>query len=198
MCRISKKIPTSSMYRIGRRCPPFKRNQCFGSVVILSRSGSSIWGWIPIRIQGFDDQKLKKMKAVKKLNIFWPIIAIYLTLSLHKGRPNYRRSLHLSKENIQHFQTWNFFLFLFLWALLDPDTDSVTCLNPDAIRIQNTERNPCESEDTEQRMVRLTISIITGIYFNSYGIHRAVVNILKGLSHEIDFKNVDKNLQNKA
>ncbi len=32
--------------------------QCFGSAFIWYGSGSSILGWIPIRIQGFDDQKL--------------------------------------------------------------------------------------------------------------------------------------------
>ncbi len=30
---------------------------------------------------------------------------------LNKERPSYRRSLQLSKENIQHFKTWNFFYF---------------------------------------------------------------------------------------
>jgi hypothetical protein len=30
---------------------------------------------------------------------------IYLSLGLHKGRPSYKRSLQLSKENIQHFKT---------------------------------------------------------------------------------------------
>ena len=39
---------------------------------------------------------------------FWSKTVIYLSLGLHKGRPSYRRSLHLLKENIQHFKTWNF------------------------------------------------------------------------------------------
>ena len=34
--------------------------QGFGSAFIWSGSGSSIWGWRPIQIQGFNDQKLKK------------------------------------------------------------------------------------------------------------------------------------------
>jgi hypothetical protein len=34
--------------------------QCFGSVLIWYGSGSSILGSLPIRIQGFDDQKLEK------------------------------------------------------------------------------------------------------------------------------------------
>jgi hypothetical protein len=33
--------------------------------------------------------------------------AIYLSLGLLKGRPSYRRSLHPSKENLQHFKKLN-------------------------------------------------------------------------------------------
>ncbi len=51
--------------------------------------------------------------------------AIYLSLSLHKVCPSYRRSLQFSKEAIQHFKTWTFTNYcLLLWvifALLDPD-----------------------------------------------------------------------------
>ncbi len=35
----------------------------------------------------------------------------YLSLGLHKGCPNNRSGLQPSKENIQHFKTWNFFTF---------------------------------------------------------------------------------------
>ncbi len=60
---------------------------------------------IRIRIQsgsrGFDDQKFEKIYS-------WSKTTIYLSLGLHKGRPSYKRSLQLSKENIQHFKTWNF------------------------------------------------------------------------------------------
>jgi hypothetical protein len=41
-----------------------------------------------------------------------------------KGRPSYRRSLQLSKENIQHVKTWNSYLFIFLrviFATLVPE-----------------------------------------------------------------------------
>ncbi len=58
-------------------------------------------------------------------------ISLYSSRGLHKGRPNYRISLQPSKENIQHFETCNFFtflsIFLFLrdiFALLDPDLHS--------------------------------------------------------------------------
>ncbi len=69
---------------------------------------------------------------------FWSKIAIYLSLGFHKERPSYRRSLHHSKENIQHFKIRNFLsFFLFLWvifALLDPDQvpnpDPLTWFNP--------------------------------------------------------------------
>jgi hypothetical protein len=47
-----------------------------------------------IRIPGFYDQKLKKCSATT-----------YLFLGLHKGRLGYKRSLQLSKENIQHLKT---------------------------------------------------------------------------------------------
>jgi hypothetical protein len=53
----------------------------------------------PIRIQGFNDQKFKKISAEKKKT------AIYLSLGLHKVCPGYRRSLQLTKEAIQHFKT---------------------------------------------------------------------------------------------
>ncbi len=52
----------------------------------------------PDQIQGFDDQKFKKIQLNKKK------IGIYLSLGLHKGRPSYWRSLLLSKATIQHFK----------------------------------------------------------------------------------------------
>ncbi len=97
----------------------------------------------PIRIQGFNDQKLKKKITAEKKNFFGSKTAIYLSLGLHKVRPKYRRSLQLSKEAIQHFKTWTFKKFLLLWvffALLDPDP--LTRLNPDPIRIRI--RNPAK------------------------------------------------------
>ncbi len=89
---------------------------CFGSGFFYSGSGSNILGWIPIRIriQGFNDQKLKKIHTRKKIGIFWSKFAIYLSLGLHKGHPSYRRSLQPSKKNIQHFKTWNLFTFFYL------------------------------------------------------------------------------------
>ncbi len=85
----------------------------------------------------------KKITAEKFF--FWLKTTIYLSLGLHKELPSYRRSLQLSKENIQHFKTWNFKFFLLLrviFALLDPDPDPLTRLNPDPILIRIRIRNP--------------------------------------------------------
>jgi hypothetical protein len=60
----------------------------------------SMWMRMRIQIQDFDDQKFKNLTAEKKLLIIVKKNAIYLSLGLHKGRPSYRRSLQLSKENI--------------------------------------------------------------------------------------------------
>ncbi len=69
---------------------------------------------------------MTNLQLKKSQYFFWSKIAVYLSLGLHKGHQSYRRSLQPSKQNIQHFKTWNVF-FLFLWAifaLLDPDSPS--------------------------------------------------------------------------
>ncbi len=118
----------------------------YGYGFIWYGSGSSILGLIPIRIQsgsrGFDDQKLKKIYSWKKKKF----VFVYLSLGLHKGRPSYKRSLHLSKENIQHFITWNFLIFFYFSGLFlsswiriripNTDPDPLTRLNPDPIRVR--------------------------------------------------------------
>ncbi len=84
-------------------------------------------------------KNLKKFIAKKEINFFGSKTTLYLLRGLHKGRPSYRKSLQPSKENIQHYKTWNFIFFLLLYvnfALLDPDP--MTWLNPDPIRIRNT------------------------------------------------------------
>jgi hypothetical protein len=84
------------------------------------------------------------------------------------------------KENIQHFKTWNFLFFLFLWiifALLDPDPESESGIrirnpNPESgirIRIRNLNpesesgiriRNPNpESESDPESRIRIRIQI---------------------------------------
>jgi hypothetical protein len=93
----------------------------------------------PIRIQGLMKKNFTKFKAENFYIFFWSKIAIYLSIGLHKGRPSYRRSLQSSKENIQHFKTWNI-----LWVILPSwiniriwisNPDPLTWLNPDPIRI---------------------------------------------------------------
>jgi hypothetical protein len=73
----------------------------------------------PIRIQGYDDQKLGKIYS---WNFFYYIFLIksYLSLGLHKGHPSYRRSLQPSKENIQHFKTWSFLTFFYFVHPIHP------------------------------------------------------------------------------
>ncbi len=83
-------------------------DQGCGSAFISSGSGSSIFGWIPFRIQygsrALMTKNWKKLQVKKK--IFGSKTTIYLSPVLHKERPSYRRSLQLSKEAIQHFKTW--------------------------------------------------------------------------------------------
>ncbi len=54
-------------------------------------------------------ENLEKIYSGKNVTFFISKTTIYLSLGLHKGCPSNRRSLQLSKENIQHFNTWNFF-----------------------------------------------------------------------------------------
>ncbi len=54
----------------------------------------------------FRRPKVKQNLQLKKNLIFWGIkTTIYLSQGLHKGRPSYKKSLQLSKENIQHLKT---------------------------------------------------------------------------------------------
>jgi hypothetical protein len=58
----------------------------------------------------------KNLQLKKKFDIFlFAKTAIYLSLGLHKVRPNYnyKRSLLPSNENIQHFKKWNFSTFFY-------------------------------------------------------------------------------------
>ncbi len=78
---------------------------------------------------GFWWPKIVKNLQLKKFDIVWSKIAIYLYQSLHKGRPSYMRSLQPSNENIQPALKIMKFLHFFLllrvtFALLDPDPDS--------------------------------------------------------------------------
>ncbi len=104
-------------------------NQGCGSVFIFygSGSGSRVLCWRPIRIQGFNDQKLKKLQLIFFFFFFFlSKTAIYLSLGLHKVCPSYRRSLQLKRGHptLQNMNFYQFFLLLWvIFALLDPDPD---------------------------------------------------------------------------
>ncbi len=60
---------------------------------------------------------------------------------LYKGGPSYRRILQPSKENIKHFETWNFLTFFFFCGSFLPSWIRTRIRNrihwPDWIRIQS-------------------------------------------------------------
>jgi hypothetical protein len=60
----------------------------------------------PIRVQGFDDQKLENIySAIFFSHIFWIKNSHLLIPGLHKKTSKLQESLQPSKENIQHFKT---------------------------------------------------------------------------------------------
>ncbi len=80
--------------------------------------GSGIFGQMPIRIQSFDHKNLIFVAA--NFFKFLSNIAIYLYLGLNKGRPNYKRILHPSKDNIEHFKL-EILLLRVIFSLLHQD-----------------------------------------------------------------------------
>ncbi len=70
------------------------------------------------------------------LYFFWSRNTMYLFLGLHKGHPSYKRSPQLSKENIQHFKTWNFLIFSYLCGSLLHSWIRTQINWPDWIRIR--------------------------------------------------------------
>jgi hypothetical protein len=70
---------------------------------------------------------LKKKIQLKKIKFFFIITTIYISLSLHKGRPSYKKRLQLSKKrtsSTSKHEISKFFLLLWvIFALLDPDPD---------------------------------------------------------------------------
>ncbi len=65
----------------------------------------------PIRIQGFNDQKLKKKIIAENFFVFffWSKTAIYLSLGLHKVCPSYRRS-HPTLQNMNFYKFFSTFV----------------------------------------------------------------------------------------
>ncbi len=78
--------------------------------------------------------RAKNWKHLQLKKIFYSKTTIYLSLGLHEERPSYRRSLQLSKENIQHFKTWNFLIFFYFCGSFLPAWIRINW--PDWIRIQ--------------------------------------------------------------
>ncbi len=75
----------------------------------------------------------------------WSRIAMGLSLGLHEGHPIKKRSLQLSKENIQNYKNMKLFhSFLFLciiFALLDPDPPNAD-LNPCRLKLMQIHADP--------------------------------------------------------
>ncbi len=114
--------------------------QCFGSGFIEFGSGSSILGRIPIRIRMlflsrvFFINKWKHLQLKTNFDMLLIKNCYNWSLCLLKRRPSYRRSLQSSKENIEHFITWNFlnFFLFFMGHFCPPGSRSTD------IRIRNT------------------------------------------------------------
>ncbi len=115
------------------------KKQCCGSALVS------------VRTQSFNDQVSEKIYSKNKY--FFIKIAIYLFL----GSSNYRRSLHPSKENIQHFKTWNFFTYVGKFCL--PGSGSWSAF-PMRFRPTKINANPCRSESTTLKKVLMTLFLI--------------------------------------
>ncbi len=103
-----------------------------GLRIIWHGSGSSILGWIPYRSGSGSNldpgvlvtKNWNKFTAEIFFFFFWAKTTNYLILALHKGRPSYKRSRQISKENIQHFKSWNCFFSNFTGNFCLPGSGS--------------------------------------------------------------------------
>jgi hypothetical protein len=91
---------------------------------------------ILFRIQGFDEQKLKKYTAGKLFIFFGSKTAVYLSQGLHKRRTSYctgeALSPHKRTSSISKHKNSSLFLYLrVIFALLDPDPDTATQITAD-------------------------------------------------------------------
>jgi hypothetical protein len=85
----------------------------------------------PVRIQGFYDQKFKKIYSSKKLIFLGSKTAIYLpvSLSLHKGRSSYIRCLQPPKRDHPALQNMKFLNFsTFVGNFCPPESGSVSLI----------------------------------------------------------------------
>jgi hypothetical protein len=90
----------------------------------------------PIRIQGFDDQKVKKKNTAEIVLYLFSIKNCNLLMSKQQEKPS-----ALEKVSIQHFKKLNLLTFFYVFGsfspswvrilIANPDTDPGTRLNPD-------------------------------------------------------------------
>ncbi len=133
-------------------CACLASKQCFGSVFIFSGSGSRVWGWRPIRIririQGFNDQKLKKNYSWKIFLIFFSFKNCNLPIHVQvteEAFSSQKRPPNTSKHELLQFFSYFCGSFLPSWIQIriripNPDPDPLARLNTDPIRIRI--RNP--------------------------------------------------------
>ncbi len=147
---------------------PRFRQGC-GSAFISS--GSSILGWIPIRIRiqyGFgsiSDPGLQWQKITAEnffYIFFWSKTTIYLFLGLHKERPSYRKAFSSQKRtsNTSKHEFFEFFSTFVAFALLDPDPDSESGSTDPIESGSNTDPDPqpwlsgtCSSRPTSTALI---------------------------------------------
>ncbi len=83
----------------------------------------------------------KKLNFPAKKESFY---LVFLCLVLHEGRPKLQENLQHSKENIQHFKTWNsVYFFLFLWVIF-----AISWIRS-RIQATKTKADPCGSASTD-------------------------------------------------
>ncbi len=123
-----------------------------GPVFVWYGSGFSILGWIPIQIQGFDDQ----------IFLFWIKNTIYLSLGHHKGRPSLLKPSALKREHptLQNMKFLKIFYFCgsFFpsWIRIpNTDPDPLTWLNPDPIGIRIRKYGRPRSKSCQLRTLRI-------------------------------------------
>ncbi len=92
--------------------------QCFGSGFIdsgseltNSGSGSSILDWKPIRIQGFDDKKLKRFTADKKFDFFDKKLQLLIPRPPLRMSKIQEKPSALKREHLAALQNINFLTF---------------------------------------------------------------------------------------
>ncbi len=90
-----------------------KKPMLFESGFIESGSGSSILGWIPIRIRVLMTKNWKNLQLKKNSTFFGSKIAVYLPLGLQKKKSNLQKfsALKIKLSALQNMNFHNFFYF---------------------------------------------------------------------------------------